>query len=211
MKKTWLTFWREGFCSDSRRFWISLDPLFPIFLRTVYIYDSDVPVLRNLAGIGSQPENPVRRYLLPRQQRHLPLTFRQIDHVVGDSKARNVTTQRFHDLQARPDRSPEVGSPFHQIHLMQIIRLDPHRQESAHQLAHDFRVVVDPFEQDRLIAEWYPGIGKDGRCGTAGAVDLFRVIEMGIYVDGMIAPQHACQLRGYPFWECDGNPGADAD
>ena len=34
---------------------------------------------------------------------------------------------------------------------------------------------------------------------------------MGIYVDGMITPQHACQLGCYPFREGDRDPCADAD
>jgi hypothetical protein len=78
----------------------------------------------------------------------------------------------------RVDRGTEMLRTADQVALIDIIRPHAHLQKLMHQLFHDERPVVDPFEQYRLAAQRYAGIREHFAGYTRALGDLFGMVEM---------------------------------
>ena len=68
------------------------------------------------------------------------------------------------------------------IHLEQVIRSYPHGEQLAKELFQDVSIIVDPSQQDGLIAQRDPGISKGSASFPGLQGDLCRVIEMSMDV-----------------------------
>jgi hypothetical protein len=70
-----------------------------------------------------------------------------------------VGTEVLHDFDALGDGRPKMLQPFRQIALVDVIGAHPIGGELVHELSHQRPAVVDACQENRLIAEWDPGIG----------------------------------------------------
>ena len=69
---------------------------------------------------------------------------------MGYAQARGVFPKVCDDVQPFLDGRPEVGRSPCQVGLEEVIGPNPDREESTHEGSHDFRIVVYPFEKNRL-------------------------------------------------------------
>ena len=69
--------------------------------------------------------------------------MRAVHHVGGDTQARQVAPQPFHDFQPLPDRGPEVPRADHGVAVEDVVRPDLDAKQGPHQFAHGLEGVVD--------------------------------------------------------------------
>lgn len=73
---------------------------------------------------------------------------------MGNAQATESSTQVAHDTESCFERCTEMFSSFNEVALKQIIGAYAVLEEQAAKRFNRFRRVIDPFEQNGLIAEW---------------------------------------------------------
>ena len=76
---------------------------------------------------------------------------------------------------------------------------------------HHLGAVIDAFEQDTLVPERNPAIGKAPQSITHFARELTRVVNMHTHPQRMILAQHGAELRRDALWKENRNPGSDSE
>ena len=70
-----------------------------------------------------------------------------------------MSAQAFHDLDPLRHRCAEMTGAVYQVALVEVIRAYTHAHQVLHQLALDVDIIIDPRQQDGLVAERDAGPG----------------------------------------------------
>ncbi len=92
-----------------------------------------------------------------RTDRHLPVTARYVEHISRLTEPGDTAAQRANEALPGRDPGAKVRRPAGKIGVMQVIGLDPHRDQTPEQRFQDRRVVIDAAQEDRLRQQWNTG------------------------------------------------------
>ncbi len=104
-----------------------------------------------------------------------------------------------------------MSRPLGQVCQVQIIRFDPAAKEHLEKGLHRWPIVIDSFEQDRLIAQGYARVGQTPQRFLGGRRQFSWMIEVDAEKQRMILFQPGAKLRSHPLGQDTRDPRADPD
>src|SRR5664280_444704 len=114
----------------------------------------DALVVSKHDAVGRHGENIIGA------DRDLATTMRRVDDELRNGEAARVTAQKLHDLDALVNRRTEVADTTGQIALVNVVGPDTDSHEFLNELFHDIGTIVDPLEENGLVANRDPCIGQ---------------------------------------------------
>ena len=125
---------------------------------------------------------------------HFAAATGRVNDVLRRGVTGRVAAQLRHDFNALPDAGAQVRRAGNQIALVKVIRLHPAHEQFLDMRLHDFRVVVDVFEEDGLVAERNAGVSEAAQRVTDFRGQLARVVRVDAHEQRMEFFQHRTQF-----------------
>src|SRR5450756_914044 len=140
----------------------------------------------------------------------LATAVRRVDDELRHGEAARVTAQELHDLDTLVNRGTEVTDTAGQIALINIVGSDTDSHEFLNEFFHDIGTIVNPLEENGLVANRDPCVGQ--HCDSLGRFGrhLAGVVELRVEPQRMVLAQHGAEFGRDTLRKNHGGTRADA-
>src|SRR6516162_5748406 len=142
---------------------------------------------------------------------YLAVAARIVEHIGRLAQPGDAAAKRANELLASRDAGAEMRGAWRKIGMVKVVRLDPHRDETAKQGLQNSRIVVDAAQQDGLRQKRDAGAGEPGQSFFCCLGQLARVVRMNHHVDRLLRRERSYERWLHPAGIDDRNTRVKAD